>query len=107
MAGVKLAMSGSLIKEISPVSRLCGTGAFTRTGSSVIVAFRQRSHNLGLVRREKSYKRFGKPWSWTRSRQPALFEEPRPERGAARLAAATERAPAVGGNRDAAACIAG
>jgi hypothetical protein len=37
MAAVKFAVSGSLIKEISPVSRLCGTGAFSRNGSSVIV----------------------------------------------------------------------
>jgi hypothetical protein len=63
MAAVKFAVSRSLLKEISPVSRLCGTGAFSRSGSSVIVAFRQRSHNLGLVRRQKSYKRFGTPWS--------------------------------------------
>jgi hypothetical protein len=63
MAAVKFAVSGSLIKEISPVSRLCGTGAFSRSGSSVIVAFRQRRHNLGLVRREKFYKRLGMPWS--------------------------------------------
>jgi hypothetical protein len=40
MAAIKLAMSGSLIKEILPVPRLCGTGAFSRSGSSVIVAFR-------------------------------------------------------------------
>jgi hypothetical protein len=63
MAAVKFAVSGSLLKEISPVSRLCGTGAFSRSGSSVIVAFRQRSHNLGLVRREKSHERLGTPWS--------------------------------------------
>jgi hypothetical protein len=62
MAAVKLTVNGSLIKEISPVSRLCGTGAFFRSGSSVIVAFRQRSHNLGLVRREKSHERLGTPW---------------------------------------------
>jgi hypothetical protein len=37
MAAVKFAVSGSLIKEISPASRLCGTGAFSRSGSSVIV----------------------------------------------------------------------
>ena len=87
MAAVKFALSGSLIKEVSPVSRLCGTGAFSRSGSSVIVAFRQRRHNLGLVRREKSHERLGTPWS--RSRQPASFEEPRHERGA-RLVAAME-----------------
>jgi hypothetical protein len=63
MAAVKLAVSGSLIKEISPVSRLCSAGAFSRSGSRAIVAFRQRSHNLGLVRREKSHERFGSPWS--------------------------------------------
>jgi hypothetical protein len=55
MAAVKFAVSGSLIKEISPVSRLCGSGAFSRSGSGVIVAFRQRGHDLGLVRREKSH----------------------------------------------------
>jgi hypothetical protein len=63
MAAVKLAVSGSLIEKISPVFRLCSTGAFSRSGSSVIIAFRQRSHNLGLVRREKSHQRFGTPWS--------------------------------------------
>jgi hypothetical protein len=63
MAAVKFAVSGSLIKEISPVSRLCGTGALSRSGSSVIVALRQRSHNLSLVRREKSHERLGTPWS--------------------------------------------
>jgi hypothetical protein len=34
IAAVKLTVSGSLIKEISPVSRLCGIGAFSRSGSS-------------------------------------------------------------------------
>jgi hypothetical protein len=63
MAAVKLTVSCTLIKEISPVSRLCGTGAFSRSGSRAIVAFRQRSHNLGLVRCEKFYERFGTPWS--------------------------------------------
>jgi hypothetical protein len=63
MAAVKLAMSGSLAKEVSPISRLCSTEAFARSGSRAIVAFRQRSHNLGLVRREKSHERFGTPWS--------------------------------------------
>jgi hypothetical protein len=63
MAAAKLAVSGSLIKEVSPVSRLCGTGAFSRSGSRAIVGFPQRSHNLGLVRREKSYERLGTPWS--------------------------------------------
>jgi hypothetical protein len=63
MAAVKFAMSGSLIKEISPVSRPCRTGAFSRSGCRAIVAFRQRSQDLGLVRREKFYKRFGTPWS--------------------------------------------
>jgi hypothetical protein len=63
MAAVKLTVSGSLIEEILPVSRLCSTGAFSRSGSRAIVALRQRSHNLGLVRREKSHERFGTPWS--------------------------------------------
>jgi hypothetical protein len=73
MAAVKFAVSGSLIKEISPVSRLCGTGAFSRSGSSAIVAFRQRSHNLVLVHREKSHERFGTPWSPDRSWSPTGF----------------------------------
>jgi hypothetical protein len=63
MAAVKFAVNGSLLKEISPISRLCSTGAFSRSGSRAIIAFRQRGHNLGLVRREKFYKRFGTPWS--------------------------------------------
>jgi hypothetical protein len=63
MAAVKLTVSGSFVEKISPVFRLCSTGAFSGSGCRAMVALRQRSHNLGLVRREKSHERLGTPWS--------------------------------------------
>jgi hypothetical protein len=56
-------VSSSLIEKISPVFRLCSTGAFSGNSSRAIVAFRQRSHDFGLVRREEPHDRFGTPWS--------------------------------------------
>jgi hypothetical protein len=42
MAAIKLTVSGSLIEKISPVFRLCSTGAFSRSGSHAIASTLRR-----------------------------------------------------------------
>jgi len=52
MAAVKLAMSRPLIEEISPIFCLCCCRVLSWRGPCAIVAFRQRSYDLGFVHRE-------------------------------------------------------